>query len=391
MNKLSLYLHIPFCRSKCGYCDFNSYAGLEGQMGRYVRALRCEVAHWGQTLAWGDWVVSTLYFGGGTPSLLAPDDLGVILSECGVAFALVEGVELTMEANPGTVEATYLAALRGLGVNRLSLGAQSFNEGTLRLLGRGHSVQDTLEAYRAARRVGFQNLNLDLIYGLPGQRVGAWKEDLERALELAPEHLSLYPLTLEEGTPLAEAVAKGQLPPLEPDRAADMYQMAEEVLAAAGYLHYEISNWALDEAYCCQHNLTYWRNHPFLGLGAGAHSYIGGYRLANVAAPLDYIERAHLVGPGAPGSSTSSPFLAWAEPVTPELKLAESIILGLRLAEGVDLAALKSHSGDEPARIYGSEIASLVAQGLLARDGSTIRLTERGRLLGNEVFVRFLP
>ncbi|HIC94723.1 MAG TPA: radical SAM family heme chaperone HemW, partial [Anaerolineae bacterium] len=237
MDAVSLYIHIPFCRAKCAYCDFNSYAGLEHLFAPYVRALAREIE-----LARG-WHLQarTIYLGGGTPTVLPLDLLGEILAACRRAFRVPEGAEVTVEANPGTVDGDYLAGLLGLGVNRLSLGVQSFDDGELRLLGRIHTAREAVEACHLAREAGFDNLNLDLLYGIPRQTLAGWRETLRRAFDLRPDHLSLYALTLEEHTPLARRIAEGEVPAPDDDLAAEMYVLAEEMLAEAGYVHYEIS------------------------------------------------------------------------------------------------------------------------------------------------------
>ncbi|RME32336.1 MAG: radical SAM family heme chaperone HemW, partial [Thermoflexia bacterium] len=233
---VAIYLHIPFCRARCSYCGFNTYAGLEHRIPEYVEALCREIG--GAPPA----RVRTVYFGGGTPSLLPPEGLEQLLNALRGRFFSPDPVEITLEANPGTVDRGYLRSLRNLGVNRLSLGAQSAHPEELRLLGRLHTWEDAAGAVRMAREAGFDNVNLDLIYGLPGQTMARWQHSVEAALALEVEHLSLYALTLEEGTPLAFQVTRGLLPPPDDDLAAEMYEWARERLRRAGYLHYELSN-----------------------------------------------------------------------------------------------------------------------------------------------------
>jgi len=392
---LALYVHIPFCQAKCPYCDFNSYAGLDGLMTPYVDALIAEMALWRE--ATRDARVTTVFFGGGTPSFLPLAETERIFAAIRRSFSAGGGpdAEMTVEANPGSADATRLDGLRRLGFNRLSLGVQSFQDDDLRLLGRVHSASEAREAHRAARRAGFENVNLDLIYGLPGQPLAAWQRTLAEAIALRPEHLSLYALTLEEGTPLAADVAHGRLPAPDPDLAADMYLWAGEALAAAGYQQYEISNWALSGRRC-RHNLVYWRNQPYLGLGAGAHSCLGGFRFAAVRDPSRYVR--DVIASGAePRANGLSPFLAGlrhletVEETTPARAIAETAILGLRLVEGVSLAAFRRRFGVGLPSVYGPAVAELTALGLLERANGRVRLTPKGRLLGNEAFVRFLP
>ena len=296
-------------------------------------------------------------------------------------FEVFNGAETTVEANPGTVDERYLAGLLAVGVNRLSLGVQSFDDGELWLLGRLHDADQAREAYRQARAVGFRNVNLDLIFGLPGQTMARWQTTVREALGLGPEHLSLYALTVEEHTPLARYIARGELPAPDDDLAAAMYEWAEAELAKAGYIHYEISNWA-QPGFECRHNLVYWHNQPYLGLGAGAHSWLAGCRWANVRIPQTYIEA--IMGGQRP--------VAESEEIGLALEMAETAILGLRMVEeGVNLSAFHTRFGVEFMDVYRSKIEELVNLGLLEMARDRVRLTQRGRLLGNQVFQCFLP
>ncbi|TKJ31654.1 MAG: coproporphyrinogen III oxidase [Chloroflexi bacterium B3_Chlor] len=378
MNSVSLYIHVPFCASKCRYCSFNSYAGLSHLYERYAEALEEEIGLYGEGV--GRVEAGTVYVGGGTPTVLSVELVARLLQACKQHFVLPEDAEISVEANPGTVDVGYLSALRELGVNRLSLGVQSFSDEMLALLGRAHTAAETRETYHLARKTGFENVNLDLIYSLPTQTLDQWKADLAEAIDLKPEHLSLYCLTVEEGTPLAEMISTGQLPFADPDLAADMYSWAEEKLREAGYGHYEISNWARN-GYECQHNITYWRNRPYLGFGAGAHSLHGGSRYRNVARPQEYVRRMER------GQSC----VAEREEIHGSLEMSETMIMGLRLCEGVSFHDFEDRFHLPLAAVYGDQIRELVAQGLLDVNGRGARLTVRGRLLGNEVFERFLP
>ena len=401
-RSLSLYIHIPFCRAKCSYCDFNSYAGLEWFVPSYVDALLAEMALWRQLIQ--DMSVATVFFGGGTPSLLPLAQVERIVAALRQHLCLATAAEVSFEANPGTVDRAYLSGLLRLGVNRLSLGVQSFQDDELRTLGRIHTAEEAREAFRLARQAGFANVNLDLIYGLPRQTLTGWQRTLNEAIALGPDHLSLYALTLEEGTRLAEDVACGRLLRPDADLAADMYVWAEEALAAAAYQHYEISNWALPGGRC-RHNLTYWLNRPYLGLGAGAHSCLGGFRFANVRDPREYVrlvkEGAELqrAADGLASSSFASLrtslagllHVVLAEEVSTARAMAETAVLGLRLVEGLSLAEFRRRFGAELMSAYGPQVEELETLGLLERANGCLRLTPRGRLLGNEVFERFLP
>jgi oxygen-independent coproporphyrinogen-3 oxidase len=377
-TSVGVYIHIPFCLSKCRYCSFNSYADLGHMYETYAKALEKEILLFGE----GEmaWQAETVYLGGGTPTVLSVDLLRNILEACRERFILAEDAEISVEGNPGTVDLSYLRGLRELGVNRLSLGVQSFCDEMLALLGRVHSFGDAIEAYHAARHAGFDNINLDLIYALPTQTLAQWRTDLAQATALRPEHLSLYCLSLEEGTPLAEMVAAGSLPSPDSDLAADMYTWAEEFLENARYQHYEISNWATT-GHECRHNVLYWRNRPYLGFGAGAHSFHGERRYHNVAAPAEYI-RLVVAGGDTLGGS---------EVIDEALEISETMIMGLRLCEGVSLEDFEERFGLPLTEAYEGQIRVLVAQGLLDMNDRGLRLTPRGRLLGNEVFERFLP
>ena len=328
----------------------------------------------------------TIYLGGGTPSLVPVAHVEKILHACHRAFVVASDAEITLEANPGTVDADKLRALHALGVNRLSIGVQSFDDAVLRRLNRGHTVADAVETYDLARRVGFDNVNLDFIYGLPLQTLNDWRATLERACALAPEHLSLYALKVEEGTGLDRQIKRGKYPAPDDDLAADMYELAEEMLGAAGYAQYEISNWARVgtrhvSPRQSRHNLTYWRNEPYLGFGAGAHSSFGGERYWNVLSPLEYIQYMER------GESA----VAGREEIRRELEMAETMILGLRLNEGIAFDAFAARYGENAREKYGRTLREIRELGLVELSEERVRLTPRGRLLSNQVFWRFLP
>jgi oxygen-independent coproporphyrinogen-3 oxidase len=372
-----LYLHIPFCVHKCAYCDFASYASDGALYAPYLAALRQEMR--ARSCA-GEITARTLYVGGGTPTVLPAPDLGALVQDAWCVFSLPDDAEVTVESNPGTVDKAYLASMLQAGVNRLSLGVQSLNDRLLRLLGRVHTAQEAIEGVRDARAAGFENLNLDLMLGLPRQSLVDWQESVWRALDWAPEHLSLYALTVEDGTPLAERIQCGALPAPDDDLAADMYEWAEETLAKAGYVHYEISNWARP-GFACRHNLIYWRNEPYLGLGAAAHSWASGRRRSNVRHPADYVEAIR---------DGRAP-VAEVETIDPSLEKAETMMMGLRLLqEGVSFDRFERRFGVSMLGIYGAEIAGAVDDGLLECTADRVRLTRRGALLGNRVFLRFV-
>jgi oxygen-independent coproporphyrinogen-3 oxidase len=406
----SLYFHIPFCRSRCGYCDFNTYAGLERLIPAYLHALEQEIGHAALQAA-GRLKVHTLFFGGGTPSLLPLAGLERILSAVRAAYDLDPLAEVTLEANPGTLSFDYLQGLKALGVNRLSLGMQSARPEELRLLERQHTYPEVIQAAAWARQAGLENFNLDLIFGLPHQDLESWAHSLEMALNLHPAHLSLYALTVEHGTPLQRWIDRGLLADPDPDLAADMYEHAAGRLEQAGYLQYEISNWARLEparlselgssfssgcyaAAVCQHNLQYWRGLPYLGFGAGAHGYAAGVRTENVLSPAAYIQRMQQPGPEA-GAFPLTPAAAGSRVVGLDDEIAETMMMGLRLVEeGISTAGFETRFGMTLEHRFSQEIEELTRLGLLEWRGSGVqrrlRLSPRGRLLGNQVFMRFV-
>ncbi|GMU39996.1 MAG: coproporphyrinogen III oxidase [Chloroflexota bacterium] len=386
---LSLYLHTPFCTSKCGYCDFNSYEGLDHLVPDYTPALVREMELWAPAAR--RYQVRTIFFGGGTPSLTSLDDLAAIFTGLGANFDIAPDVEWSLEANPTELTLEHLRGLRALGVNRLSMGVQSMHADELELLERQHSPERVVQAVADARAAGFDNLNLDLIFGLIGQPLERWQQTVEQILALEPEHLSCYALTVEPGTALFYRVSKGLLPAPDPDMAADQYEWTRRRLADAGYVQYEISNWAKPDREC-RHNLVYWRAEPYLGFGAGAHSFFAGRRFANVDAPNQYEERVNAsyeekVATGR----TELRQVAGGETPDEETLRADAMILGLRLMEGVSLPDFAARFGVRAEDLYGPVIDRYTRFGLLETTGNRLRLTERGLLLANEVFADLLP
>jgi len=372
---IALYIHIPFCLAKCAYCDFISYDDRAGLYGEYTSALVTEMdrAEPGS--------IQSIYIGGGTPTVLPLLHIERIFEAIQRRFAPGIGTEITIEANPGTVSPAKLEGLRALGVTRLSLGVQSFVEEELRLLGRIHSAPEAIEALRAGREAGFDNLSLDLIYGLPRQSLSSWRASLQQAIAFQPEHLSLYALSVEEGTSLAADIARGRLPAPDPDLAADMYELAQETLSAAGFVHYEISNWARSPEFACRHNLTYWHNEPYLGIGAGAHSWRHGRRWSNLTRPEEYIR---CMRDGLAPTVDE-------ETIGPELEMGETMMLGLRLlGEGVTFVRFQARFGLDLRVQYAGALEELAELGLLQTTAERVVLSRRGRLLGNQVFLRFL-
>jgi oxygen-independent coproporphyrinogen III oxidase len=394
---VSLYFHIPFCVHRCAYCDFNTYAGQEDSIPAYVRSINREIQVVGESVS-PKLRAHTIFFGGGTPSLLTASQFESILDSIHSNFDMTPDAEISLEANPGTCSPEYLKDLRAMGFNRISFGVQSANPEELRLLERIHDYGDVLDSVKWSREAGFDNLNLDLIYGLPEQTMARWQNTLKLVLGLHPEHISLYALTLEHGTPFGRWASRGLLPTPDPDLDAEMYELASERLEGAGYGNYEISNWS-KPGYQCQHNLQYWRNRPYLGLGAGAHGYAGGYRYSNVLRIKTYInrleeqDRTDLLFPLTP-ATVSHHWNSLRE------DMQETMLTGLRLTqEGVTEASFRERYSLEMLEVFGGEIKELTRLGLLEWvhnepvqqiPGRLLRLSKKGILLGNQVFMRFV-
>ncbi len=388
-TEVGLYLHIAFCKTKCPYCDFNTYAGMAGLIPRYLGALATQCASlWRAIPASIDdsekerIEVATIFFGGGTPSLVPVEDLERILCAIGGSANVDPRAEVTLEANPNDVSPPYLRGLRQIGFNRLSIGIQSFDDRMLDVLGRRHDANSAVSAFESARVAGFDNVSIDLMFGLPGQTVELWRKTLSKAIALRPEHLSLYNLTIEEGTPFHEWEAQGKISLPTNDAHADMYEIAMDVLAAGGYEQYEISNWARrDRAdFRSRHNLRYWRNEPYIGLGAGAHSYYADLRFSNLRDPRRYVEMVE--------SRTST--IDWIERIDPGLEMAETAMLGLRLNDGLSQGEFLRRFGRLIIDVFPEAMARSVELGLVTANDDRVRLTRRGRMLGNEVFASFL-
>jgi oxygen-independent coproporphyrinogen-3 oxidase len=369
-------------------------------MGSFLEAVTGELRLWGRHLASSDGgrpPVRTVFFGGGTPSYLPDGDIAAIMDAAADAFTIDAGAEITIEANPGDLDAGACRGLLRQGVNRLSIGVQSLDNGLLQLLGRRHSADGAIEAFQSAREAGFDNVNLDLMYGLPHQSLAQWEGTITRLAALSPEHISLYALTLEEGTPMRVWADQGKIREPDPDLAADMYALARRVLAASGYRHYEISNWA-QPGRESRHNLIYWRNEPYLGVGPGAHSRLGEYRFWTVLSPREYADRAaqwrqessRSWGDFGERELREARTVEGWEHIDADTACAETVFLGLRLLDGLDLPRASAAVGQDLAARYRAEIEELLTLGLLRREGDTIRLDESACLIANQVFTRFL-
>lgn len=360
---VSLYIHIPFCKKKCSYCDFVSYSGKEEFIDKYINAVEKEITF---IFKKNSLSIQTIYFGGGTPILLEPKHFEIILKNVKIPN------EVTIEANPGTADQAKLYHLRQLGINRLSIGAQTFNDHHLKMLGRIHSGKDIVKFYYDARSAGFENINLDLIFALPNQTFSEWKKDLSVAICLSPNHLSTYNLQIEEKTPLKEALSQGLKLSTEEEELA-MYEYTIETLPTHGYRHYEISSFA-QPFFECQHNLNYWKNGNYLGIGAGAHSHFCGKRWANPSSIEEYIKLWE-------STENRQSFLEKISLTTGQPKQRETIFMGLRLRDG-----LETHHFDG----FEKEVEELINSDLLEKHDGKYRLTRSGLYLANLVLEKFL-
>ncbi len=403
-----LYLHIPFCQRRCSYCDFNTYANMEDRIEAYVQALCAELdmlrAVSVPTVAGtalpdtaelhSRRLQPTIFFGGGTPSMLTLDQFERVL-QAAAPLVPLDTAEMTIEANPGnvlgvgTAALDYLRGLRALGVNRLSLGVQSLHDPTLRVLGRTHTAAEAQRCFATARQAGFDNINLDCIFGLPGQTAHQWETTLDTVATWGAEHFALYSLILEEQTPLYAQVTGGQVSVPDDDATAAMYECALERLAAAGYVQYEISNWARTTTdaqhqnvptYACQHNLAYWLNSDYLAAGAGAHGHVYPQRYYNILGVDAYI--AAVRAGRRPVADTVD--LTWHD------LCAETMFMGLRLNAGVSFEHFRDRCGHDTRSVHASTLHMLQNQGLIEHTPASVRLTQRGRMLGNQVFAQFV-
>lgn len=409
-RRWGLYVHLPFCRQKCFYCDFPSYAGKESRMAVYVEALLGELAREGAPLRakWGP--PRTVYLGGGTPTALPPalmerllaglrdflavgggprQDVSAVRAAAAAGqaassdrardAAASDALEFTCECNPGTVDAAYLSLLRAGGVNRLSFGVQTFDDALLRRIGRIHTAAEACAAVRQARAAGFRNLSLDLMYGLPGQTRAGLEASVRQALALAPQHISIYGLQVEEGTAFARAQAAGRLALPSDEESEAMYDYMTTALPAAGYARYEISNFARP-GFESRHNLGYWQDVPYLGVGAAAHSYLDGQRYENPRGIEEYLAALRESGRARREE----------EPLTRATSMEEFAFLALRTARGIDRARFAARFGCELASVYADAIARMCARGFLEEDAQGVRLTPLGMKYGNWVFEAFL-
>ncbi len=371
----SVYIHIPFCATKCYYCAFNTYTFHKEQAKTYLQALRTEM----ELYAPDTEPLQTIFIGGGTPSILSSSALLQLFNDVHQHFQITPNAEITVECNPGTVDAEKLNVMRDNGVNRLSFGLQAMQDETLQQLGRIHTVSEFLESYQVAREHGFKNINIDLIFALPDQEIEAWHHTLNEVISLKPEHISAYNLVMEEETPFYEQWQTGKLNLPSEDTEADMFQYTIDTLTAHGYTHYEICNFAKPNHFA-KHNLVYWNNQPCIGLGAGACGYINGVRYTNIRGIAPYIKTL---------SKRNKP-IADTERLTGNAEKSETLMLALRKREGISLETYQNRFGEEIDDTFGDTLKKWRDLRLLERTPTHLRFTPRGLFLANEIFVELM-
>ena len=371
----SVYIHIPFCATKCYYCAFNTYTFHKEQAKAYLTALRTEIALYASETE----PLQTVFIGGGTPSILSANALAQLFTDIQQHFQITPDAEITVECNPGTVDTEKLSMMRDYGVNRLSFGLQAMQDETLKQLGRIHTVTEFLESYQLARESGFENINIDLIFALPDQKMEAWHHTLNEVISLDPAHISAYNLVMEENTPFYEWWQAGELHLPPEDTETDMFQYTIKTLTAHGYTHYEICNFARPDHYA-KHNLVYWNNQPCIGLGAGACGYVNGVRYTNTRGIAPYINKL---------SKRNKP-IADTEHLTGNAEKAETLMLALRKREGISLEDYQNRFGEEIEAAFGDILKKWIDLQLLERTPTHLRLTRRGLFLANEVFVELM-
>jgi len=390
-KRAGIYIHIPFCERKCTYCNFNTTDFFETLAARYIDAVAREVSYWGERLERENGKrdqIDTIFFGGGTPSIVEAEQLALLTRRCAEAFEVSPDSEVTIEINPATFSREKVEGWLAAGINRASVGVQSFIDRELLSLSRTHSSGDARRTIALLREAGLNNISLDLIAGLPEQSLGDWEYNLHEAISIRPEHLSLYLLEVKEGTQLHGQIKRGTTPRPDDDLAAEMYRMICDATGAAGYEQYEISNFALgiqlppasERSYRSEHNLKYWTGATFYGVGCGAHSYDGLARWVNVLQAEAYIEQVNSTGHAIRERNTLSP----------TDRAAEALFMGLRLSEGINLKAFQSEYGIDVVDRYRDDLPRLADAGLVKVEGGRLTLTPAGRLLSNEVFVSFV-
>lgn len=376
-RSISLYIHIPFCKSKCYYCDFNSFPCRDELIPAYFNALEKELIQYERKLK--DYKINTLFIGGGTPSFVDSNNIYKLMSYLKENFDMDENAEVTIESNPGTLTNEKLDTYIKSGINRLSIGLQAVQDRLLKKLGRIHGPEEFDTGYNLALKAGYKNINIDLIFGIPGQTLDDWNETLEYVIKCKPAHLSCYSLKIEEGTVFGEKLNSGEITPVSDDCDRKMYWTAIEKLKEKGYRHYEISNFS-KEGFRCRHNLVYWKNLEYIGVGAGSHSFFGNIRYNNVADLDKYIDSIN----------KNIPVKENEQVIQKEDRISEYMILGLRLTEGICLKDFKNRFKMEIFQVYNEQIENLIKRNLLIINGNMLKLTPLGLDLANQVFMEFL-
>ena len=388
MKKIGLYVHIPFCKQKCEYCDFKSYAGKEKLINEYIKWLKIEIGEVGNgnKLDYESGrddlvVINTIYIGGGTPSVLEPEQIQEIMETIKNSFQIEKNAEITIEINPGTVDEEKLRIYKESGINRISIGLQSTHDRLLKKLGRIHTYQDFLETYNLARKIGFKNINVDLMLGLPNQTIHDLEDSIKEIITLKPEHISVYSLIIEEGTPFEKRVLNYEMKLPDDELERKMYWKTKEMLQKAGYIHYEISNFA-KKGYESKHNTNCWNQEEYIGVGVAAHSYTNNVRYSNIDSVEEYIENYKT-------GDISNNFV-FHEKQDKNAKMKEFMMLGLRKIEGVNICSFKSKFAENPIYVFRKELEKLVNEELLEIDGDVIKLTDTGLYLANLVWEEFV-
>ena len=376
-NSIGIYIHIPFCKAKCFYCDFNSFACRDDLVPAYFSALKKEIALYSEKLK--GYNIKSVFIGGGTPSSVDAQYIYEVVNLLYKELDIDKEAEISIETNPGTLTEEKLKSYKALGINRLSMGLQAWQDSILESLGRIHTAKEFEQNFKMARRIGFDNINVDLIFGIPGQTLEDWRHTLEKVTSLEPEHLSCYSLKIEEGTVFGDRFERGELVPLDDNIDREMYNFCKDFLFQKGYKHYEISNFA-KEGYRCRHNLIYWKAEEYVGLGAGAHSFFESTRFNNVYDPESYIDYIKN------GKEVSENF----EYIDSKESMGEFMILGLRLIDGISMEDFKTRFNEEIGNVYGSQIDKMVKKGLLIVKDGRVVLSSSGLDYANQVFMEFI-
>ena len=394
---IGLYIHIPFCETKCSYCDFNTYAGIENLLTQYIDSICKEIKLWGSVIPNAH--ISTIFFGGGTPSYIPANLLGQILNTIKNEMDTTNCTEITIESNPNDLsEIKKLEYYLKIGINRISIGIQSFNDIHLINIDRRHSSSEGIHAIKNAKSAGFENINIDLMFGLPNQTKHEWIQTLEVVPTIPIQHISMYCLTIEKNTPMFHQVNQGVLQMPDQDLAAEMYEIATDFMKQENFRNYEISNWAKNNK-ICEHNLAYWKNQQFIGIGPGAHSLLSSYRFSNIESPKKYIQKLKS-NPDFEKTQNNKqtdkdkfltiPTTENYEKQDIKTKMSDTMIMGLRLDSGINLDEFEEKFQIKIEKIFPGKIDKLISENLINKKNNQIKLSDKGKLLGNEVFINFL-